>query len=69
LLESRPVCFDADAGAIPTPFYRREALAAGTRLDGPAIIVQPDTTTVLRPGQGCHVDDAGNLIITLNRAA
>ncbi len=69
LLESRPVCFDAEAGPIATPFYRREALAAGTRLDGPAIIVQPDTTTVLRPGHGCHVDQAGNLIITLNRAS
>jgi N-methylhydantoinase A/oxoprolinase/acetone carboxylase beta subunit len=35
---------------LPTRFYDREALAAGNRIDGPAVINQYDTTTVVPPG-------------------
>src|SRR5258706_2349252 len=31
------------------PLYRREELAAGQRLDGPAIIAEANTTTVVEP--------------------
>jgi hypothetical protein len=43
-----------------TPIYRRESLAAGTALDGPAIIEQLDTTTVIEPGDRARVDALGN---------
>lgn len=67
LIGRQPACFDVASGMIETPVYRRDALAPGTRLSGPAIIVQRDTTTVLRPRHGCTVDAQGNLIIALPR--
>ena len=46
-----------------TPILRRESLPPGTTLEGPAIIAQLDTTTVLPPDFQAGVDAAGNLII------
>jgi N-methylhydantoinase A len=42
---------------------RRDALLAGNRLRGPAIVEQMDSTTVIPPGFAAEVDRAGNLII------
>ena len=50
-------------GRQPTPIIRRESLAPGTTLEGPAIIEQLDTTTVLPPEFRAGVDAAGNLIV------
>lgn len=44
-------------------FYRRENLAPGNYLDGPAIIGQGDCTTCLLPGMRAVVDEYGNLVI------
>ena len=46
-----------------TPIYSREKLRPGSELDGPAIIEQLDTTTVLEPGDRLSVDAQGNLLI------
>ncbi|WP_287882575.1 hydantoinase/oxoprolinase family protein [Paracoccus sp. (in: a-proteobacteria)] len=43
--------------------YDREALAPGHAFDGPAIVRQDDTTTVVPPGFHAQVDDFGNLLI------
>ena len=52
-----------DHGKYPqTPIYRRESLAPGSRVAGPAIVVQMDATTVLPPGWGATVDGWGNLL-------
>ena len=48
-----------------TPIYQRDLLPLGAQFDGPAIVEQPDTTTVVYPGFTCRVDDAGNLLLTL----
>ena len=48
-----------------TPIYRREGLAFGTVLDGPAIVEQMDATTVIDPGARLLVDTAGNLVISV----
>jgi N-methylhydantoinase A len=48
-----------------TPIYRRESLSAGATLDGPAIVEQLDTTTVIEPGDRARVDALGNLEITV----
>lgn len=52
-------------GSSPTqvPTWRREALLAGHRIAGPAIIDQLDSTTVVLPGQAAIVDTYGTLII------
>ena len=52
---------------VPTTTYERARLPLGARVAGPAIVEQPDTTTVIPPGVTATVDDAGNL--RLRRAA
>jgi N-methylhydantoinase A len=47
----------------PTKHYDRSRLRPGNHVTGPAIIVQPDCTTVLAPGQKLQVDALGNLIV------
>ena len=56
----RPVYF-RDAGFVSTPCYARGGLAPGMVFEGPAIIEQDDTTTLLTPGWQCQVDTLGNL--------
>jgi N-methylhydantoinase A len=48
-----------------TAFYRREKLPIGQIFAGPAIILQPDSTTVVPPDCRAQVDAYGNLIITI----
>jgi N-methylhydantoinase A len=61
LMEIRPSYF---AGAwVDTPNYDRAKLAVGTKITGPAIIRQYDTTTVLLPRHTAEVDGHGNLLI------
>jgi len=48
---------------VRTPIYDRAKLPIGTRLPGPAIFNQMDTTTVVEPDTDIMVDDFGNLII------
>jgi N-methylhydantoinase A len=64
--KSRKVWF-RDAGFVETMIYERAELPAGGTFDGPAIVEQPDTTTVMPPGTHCTVDKYGNLIIKVER--
>jgi N-methylhydantoinase A len=57
-----------DGAMRQMPLYRREALRAGDRLTGPAIIAQDDTTTCVLPDFEVNVDRWGNLHI-INLAA
>jgi 5-oxoprolinase (ATP-hydrolysing) len=50
----------------PALLYRREALAAGFTVDGPALVVDPVSTTVVEPGWCAEVDGIGNLILSRN---
>jgi N-methylhydantoinase A len=63
---SRQAYFDEYQAYHDTPIYMRHRLPSGVRFDGPAIVEQPDTTTVLYPGQRCRVDAAGNLLIEVD---
>jgi 5-oxoprolinase (ATP-hydrolysing) len=49
--------------AHDAPLYRRERLAAGFTAIGPALIVDPVSTTVVEPGWTVAVDVLGNLIL------
>jgi N-methylhydantoinase A len=53
---------------FPTVFYRREQLPLGQTMNGPALILQPDSTTVIPPGCQGQIDEHGNLIITIGGA-
>jgi N-methylhydantoinase A len=58
---SRPVFF---AGAFrKTPIHQRASLRAGFRLDGPAVVEEFGSTTVVFPGQQLEVDAHGILIV------
>jgi N-methylhydantoinase A len=60
----RPVFF---GGAFrDTPVYDRAVLPAGHRLEGPAVIEEFGSTTVVFPGQALEVDPHGVLIIRSN---
>ena len=52
-------------GELETPLYRRELLAVGNRIAGPALVVQLDTTTVVPPGWRGEVDAYGNLLLIM----
>ena len=56
------------SGRCTSPILRRESLGPGSTLEGPAIIEQLDTTTVLPPGFRAAVDDTGNLIVDVPAA-
>lgn len=56
-------CFMAGA-AHNTPLYNRSDLAAGFSAQGPAIIIDPVSTTVVEPGWTVEVDRIGNLMMT-----
>jgi N-methylhydantoinase A len=52
---------------LKTPAYAREALRAGNRIAGPALIEEHASTTVLLPGDRMQVDRYGNLVIGVGR--
>jgi N-methylhydantoinase A len=46
-----------------TAFYERMRLPVGTRLEGPAVLLQADSTVVVPPGAGAEVLPSGDLLI------
>jgi N-methylhydantoinase A len=71
-LDSRPGVTPARKGArrvffdgqwLDTPVYDRAALAAGFRLDGPAVVEEFGSTTVVWPGQWLEVDPHGIMLV------
>jgi N-methylhydantoinase A len=58
---TRPVHFDASGTPLDTPLYVRDDLAAGARLEGPAVVDQLDSTTVVPPGWRAEVDEWLNI--------
>jgi N-methylhydantoinase A len=56
---------DGEARRLPTPVYDREKLPVDEELDGPAIVVQVDSTTLVPPGASVRRDTVGNLLITV----
>ncbi|WP_247730732.1 hydantoinase/oxoprolinase family protein [Halovivax limisalsi] len=60
--ESRAVYF-ADSGYREAGVYRREALAPGASVDGPAILEGAGSTTVVPPETTASVTENGNVVI------
>ncbi len=52
-----------------TQFLHRDALPAGTVIEGPAVVEQNDTTTVAPPGTTLNVLEDGHLRITMGHEA
>ncbi|MBI2182561.1 MAG: hydantoinase/oxoprolinase family protein [Deltaproteobacteria bacterium] len=59
----RKVFFGKEHGMLNTQIYTRDLLETGHQIDGPAIVEQLDTTTVIQPEQEASVDEYRNIII------
>ena len=55
------------SGFVEARVYQRDRIVPGTRFEGPAIVEQSDTTTVVEPGWAAEVDARGSLILTSER--
>ena len=64
LKETRRVFFSGD-GWLETPIYDRAKLGAGARAEGPLVVEEPTTATVVCPGQSLSVDKFGNLVVEM----
>ncbi len=69
LVATREVTFRTNGGLakLSTPFYDRTRLPVDVEAEGPAIVLQEDSTTVVRPGDRFRLDTAGNIIIAIAR--
>ncbi len=62
------VHFPQEKSAVECPVYDRSKLRAGNLLQGPAIVEQYDSTTVVNPGWLGRLDQWGTLILTKGQA-
>jgi N-methylhydantoinase A len=62
---TRPVVFEDPNQPIETRIVWRPALPAGSRIEGPAVIEEPNSTTLVHPGDVVTVADAGHLMISV----
>jgi 5-oxoprolinase (ATP-hydrolysing)/N-methylhydantoinase A len=58
---ARPAYFPEAGGMADTPVLDRYALPVGARRDGPLIVEERESTTIVGPGDALWVDEAGNL--------
>jgi N-methylhydantoinase A len=52
------------ATTLEVPVYDRQKLSAGAEIQGPAIVSQLDSTTLLLPGHSARVHAKGSLVVT-----
>ncbi len=60
---ARPAFFPEVGGYVETPVYDRYALTPGSRFDGPAIVEERESTTVVGPGAAITVDAHRTLVV------
>jgi N-methylhydantoinase A len=65
----RQAYFEAADGFVNTPVYQRSDLGRGAVVDGPAIVEQLDSTSVIGPQQRLVVDAVGNLVVQRSSAS
>jgi N-methylhydantoinase A len=62
--DGKQMAFDPDSGKTRAyAAYRRSALRPGARLSGPALVAEPQTTTLVPRGWRCSVTGAGHLLL------
>jgi N-methylhydantoinase A len=64
-IEHRAVVYDAPARPVEASIFWRPSLAASTKVEGPAVIEEPNSTTFVPPGDHATIDAWGNIVITL----
>lgn len=58
-----------ESGAVQCPVYERSQLAAGQTVQGPAVVEQRDSTTLVPPNWSAASDEFGYLILTRGKVA
>ena len=61
--QSRPITCDVDGQTKPAGLVPRHSLSPGDRVCGPALITEPQTTTLVSADFSAHVDAIGNLVL------
>jgi N-methylhydantoinase A len=61
--DHRPITCDVDGTAKQAAFVPRDSLSPGDRVRGPALISEPQTTTLVSADFSAHVDAIGNLVL------
>jgi N-methylhydantoinase A len=64
LKKVREAYFPEAGGFVETPVYDRGSLENGDKIEGPAIIEEPDSTTICPPGYWIKVDPFLSLLIS-----
>jgi N-methylhydantoinase A len=60
---TRAVYFRSVRGRVPTPIYERESVPAGASIQGPAVVEEPMSTTLVHPGHTLECDPFGNFTL------
>jgi N-methylhydantoinase A len=63
----RPVYFPSAGRYLETPWLQRDEIAVGDHIEGPAVISEWDSTTVIPPQASVRVEGTGDLVIALHR--
>src|SRR5262249_13615436 len=70
LIERRMAFFEESAGFVEVPVFARDRLQTGvSRIKGPALIEEGESTAVIGPSASVAVDAHGNLVMTLGAPA
>ena len=64
--DARSVWFGPEEGYRMTTVYRRESLAPGSAVSGPAIVEETESTLILPPMSHAKVDVASNIVVTID---
>lgn len=62
----RPAYFPEAGGFVDTALVDRASIGVDNAITGPAIIEDPDATTLVLPGDRARIDGAGHLIIEIS---
>ena len=61
--ESKRLRIWVDGGFVDAGHYDRTQLRAGNLIEGPAVITEMDSTTLVLPGHVATADSSGSLLI------
>jgi len=53
-----------EGGAQDTPLFNRDDLQVGQKVDGPSVIIEATSTTVIEPGWQAELSSRGHLVLT-----
>jgi len=66
---TRQIIVQGHEGGLKAAIYDRELIAPGVSIDGPAILEQSDTTTIVPPGWSVKVLEGGNILMRVKEGS